>query len=138
MIGIDLEIAQHHIDTHSHIMPIKQKLRCMRTEWLLTIKEEVTKRLKVGFIKLMHQAERIANVVPVPKKDGNIRMCVDFRDLNKACPNDDFPLPHVDVLMNNTASSALMPFMDGFFEYNQIKMAPKDMTETIFTMEWGI
>ena len=138
MIGIDLEIAQHHIDTHSHIMPIKQKLRCMRTEWLLTIKEEVTKRLKVGFIKLMHQAERIANVVPVPKKDGNIRMCVDFRDLNKACPNDDFPLPYVDVLVNNTASSALMPFMDGFFEYNQIKMAPKDMTETIFTMEWGI
>ena len=138
MIGIDLEIAQHHINTHSHIMPIKQKLRRMRTEWLLKIKEEVTKQLKVGFIKLMHQAEWIANVVAIPKKDGNIRMCVDFRDLNKACPNDDFPLPHVDVLVNNTASSALMPFMDGFFEYNQIKMAPKDMTETIFTMEWGI
>ena len=51
---IDPEIAQHHIDTHAHIVPVKQKLRCMRTECLLKIKEEVTKQLKVGFIKLVH------------------------------------------------------------------------------------
>ena len=65
-------------------------------------------------------------------------MCVDFRDLNKACPKDDFPLPHIDVLMDNTADSALMSFMDGFSGYNQIKMASEDMNKTIFTMEWGI
>ena len=64
----DLEIAQHHIDTHDHMVSVKQKLRRMRTECLLKIKEEVTKQLKVGFIKLVHQAEWIANVVPVPKK----------------------------------------------------------------------
>ena len=86
----------------------------------------------------MHQAEWIANVVPVPKKNGKVRMCVDFRDLNKACPKDDFPLPHVDVLVDNTANSALISFMDGFSGYNQIKMAPKDMTKTTFTTEWGI
>ena len=63
-------------------------------------------------------------------------MCVDFRDLNRACPKDDFPLPHIDVLVDNTASSALMSFMDGFFGYNQIKLASKDMTKT--TTEWGI
>ena len=51
MLGIDLEIAQHHIDTHDHMVPVKQKLRRMRIEWLLKIKEEVTKQLKVGFIK---------------------------------------------------------------------------------------
>ena len=54
MLGIDPEIAQHHIDTHAHMVRIKQKLRSMRTEWLLNIKEEVTKQLKVGFIKPMH------------------------------------------------------------------------------------
>ena len=97
MLGIDLEIAQHHIDTHVYMVPIKQKLRRMRTEWLLKIKEEVTKQLKVGFIKPVHQAEWIANVVPVPKKDEKVRICVDFRDLNKACPKDDFPLPYIDV-----------------------------------------
>ena len=75
MPRIDLEITQHHIDTYDHMVPIKQKLRRMRTEWLLKIKEEVTKQLKVGFIKPVHQAEWIANVEPVPKKDGKVRMC---------------------------------------------------------------
>ena len=67
-----------------------------------------------------------------------MRMCVDFRDLNKAFPKDDFPLSHIDVLVDNMASSALMSFMDGFLGYNQIKIAPKDMTKTTFTTEWGI
>ena len=138
MLGIDLEIAQHHIDTHVHMVPIKQRLRHMRIEWLLKIKEEVTKQLKVGFIKLVHQAEWIANVVPVPKKDGKVRMCMDFRNLNKACPKDDFPLSHIDVLVDNTTSSVLMSFMDGFLGYNQIKMALKDMTKTTFTTKCGI
>ena len=69
----------------------------------MKIKEEITKQLKVGFIKPVHQAEWIANAVPIPKKDGNVRMCVDFRDLNRACPKDDFPLPHIDVLLDNMA-----------------------------------
>ena len=114
MSGIDLEIAQHHINTHDHMVSVKQKLRRMSTEWLLKIKEEVTKQLKVGFIKPIHQDEWIANVMPVPEKDGKVRICVDFRDLNKACPRDDFPLPHIDVLVDNMAGNALMSFMDGF------------------------
>ena len=91
----------------------------MRIKWLLKIKEEVTKQLKVGFIKLVHQAEWITNVMPIPKKDGKVRMCVDFRDLNKACPKDDFPLPHIDVLVDNMAATAMMSIMDGFLRYNQ-------------------
>ena len=107
----------------------------MRTKWLRKIKEEVTKKLKVGFIKLVRQTEWIANVMPVPKKDGKVRMCVDFTDLNKSCPKDDFPLPHIDVLVDNIASSALMSFIDGFLGYNQIKMTLRDMTKTTFTTE---
>ena len=110
----------------------------MRTEWLLKIKEEVTEQLKAVFIKPIHQAKWIVNVVPVPKKEGKVRICVDFRDLNKACPKDDYPLPHIDVLMDNMARIVLMSFMDGFSRYNQIKMAPKDMTKTTFTIECGI
>ena len=86
----------------------------------------------------MHQAEWIANVVPIPKKDGNVRMCVDFRDLNKAFPKDDFSLPHIDILVDNRTDNVLMSFMDGFSGYNQIEMAPKDMTKITFTMEWEI
>ena len=80
MSRIDPEIAQHHVDTHDHMVSVKEKLRRMRTEWLLKIKEEVVKQPKVGFIKPVNQAEWIANVMPVPKKDGKVRMCVDFRD----------------------------------------------------------
>ena len=65
LLGIDPEIAQHHIDTYAHMVLVKQKLRRMRIEWLLKIKEEVMKQLKVGFIKPVHQAEWIANVIPV-------------------------------------------------------------------------
>ena len=79
----------------------------------------------------MHQADWIANVVPIPKNNGKVRMCVETRDLNKACPKDDFPLPHIDVLVDN----ALMSFTDGFLGYNQIKMALKDMTKTTYTIE---
>lgn len=56
------------------------------------------------------------------KKDGRIRVCVDFRDLNKASPKDDFPLPHIDILVDNTAGYELLSFMDGYSGYNQIRL----------------
>ena len=60
----------------------------------------------------------LANVVLVPKKDGKVRVCVDFRDLNKASPKDDFPLPHIDMLVDSTAEHPMLSFMDGFSGYN--------------------
>ena len=73
ILGIVPKIAQHHFDTHAHTVLVMQKLRHMRIEWLLKAKEEVTKKLKVGFIKPVHQAEWIAKVVPVPKKEGKVK-----------------------------------------------------------------
>ncbi|XP_058727787.1 uncharacterized protein LOC131599463 [Vicia villosa] len=64
-------------------------------------------------------------------------MCVDYRDLNKASPKDDFPLPHIDMLVDNTAKFNVFSFMDGFSGYNQIKMAPEDMEKTSFITPWG-
>ena len=58
-----------------------------------------------------------------------------IKDLNNAYPKNDFPLPHIDVIVDNTSSSALISFMNGFSRYNQIKMAPKDMTKTTFTIK---
>ena len=79
----------------------------------------------------------MANVVLVPKKDGKVRVYVDFRDLNKANPKDDFPLPHIDMLVENTAGHPMLSFMDGFSGYNQILMAPNDMEKISFFSEWG-
>ena len=64
-------------------------------------------------------------------------MCVDFSDLNKTCPKNDFPLPHIDVIIDSAASSAMYFFMDGFSGYNQIMMAVMDMIKTAFITEWG-
>ena len=71
------------------------------------------------------------------KKDGKVRMCVDFRDLNKASLKDDFPLPHIDILVDNIIGHALLSFMDGFSRYNKIKMALEDMEKTSFITPWG-
>ena len=90
-----------------------------------------------GFFWVLNYPKWLANVVPVLKKDGKMRMCVDFRDLNKASPKDDFPLPHIDILVGNTVGHALLSFMDGFLGYNQINMALKDMEKISFITPWG-
>ncbi|XP_028117463.1 uncharacterized protein K02A2.6-like [Camellia sinensis] len=74
---------------------------------------------------------------PSLKTNGQIRVCVDFRDLNKACPKNEFPLPHVDTLVDSTAGHRMFSFMDGFSGYNQIKMAPEDAEKTTFKMPLG-
>ena len=79
----------------------------------------------------------MANVVPVPKKDNQVRVCVDFRDLNKANLKDDFPLPHIDMLVDSTTGHSMLFFMDGFSGYNNILMALEDMEKTSFIIEWG-
>ena len=81
---------------------MKQKLCRIRPDWMLKIKEEITRQIDAGFFMVTEYPQWVANVVPVPKKDGKIRVCVDFRDLNKASPKDDFPLPHIDILVDNT------------------------------------
>ena len=74
---------------------------------------------------------------PDLKKDGKVRMCVDYRDLNRASPKDNLPLPHIDTLVNNIAKNSRFLFMDGFSKYNQIRMAFEDREKTIFVTMWG-
>ena len=76
-------------------------------------------------------------MVPVPKPNEKERVCVDYRDLNKACPKDDFPLLNIDLIINNTTNHALKSFVDGFAGYNQIKMHPDHQEKTAFITPWG-
>ena len=132
MPGIDPEIVQHRIPLHPDAKPVKQKLCRIRPNWMLKIKEEIIRQIDAGFLMVTEYPQWVANVVPVPKKDGKIRVCGNFRDLNKASPKDDFPLPHIDILVDNTAGHALLSFMDGFSRYNQILMALEDREKTTF------
>lgn len=72
------------------------------------------KQLDAGFLQVVKTPEWVANVVRVPKKNGQVRMCVYFRDINNASPKDDFPLPHVGWWITRQASSSLFSFIDGF------------------------
>ncbi|XP_054811516.1 uncharacterized protein LOC129312805 [Prosopis cineraria] len=137
MPGLDPSIASHKIPLLPKVEPKKQKLRRMNTGVSLQIKEEVIKQLEAGFLEVVTYPQWVANIVPVPKKDGRIRMCVDYRNLNNASPKDDFPLPHIDVLVDNTARSYRYSFMDGYSGYNQIPMHEKDKEKTTFTTQWG-
>ena len=104
---------------------------------LLKIKEEVKKQFEVGFLEVAKYSEWVANIVTIPKKDGKMRMCVDYRDLNRTSPKDNFPLPHIDTLVDNIIKNSLFSFMDGFSGYNQIRMALEDREKTTFVTIWG-
>uniref|UniRef100_A0A2N9HFT2 RNA-directed DNA polymerase n=1 Tax=Fagus sylvatica TaxID=28930 RepID=A0A2N9HFT2_FAGSY len=101
------------------------------------ITQEVKKLLAAGFIKPIQHPRWLSNIVPVKKKNGQIRCCVDFRNLNKACPKDEFPLPNMDLLIDSAAGSAMFSFMDGFSGYNQIRMSPRDAEKTAFRTPIG-
>ena len=66
-------------------------------------------------------------MVSIRKKNRQIRVCVDFRDMNKTCSKDDFPLLNIDLLINATSGHEMFSFMDGFNGYNQKKMAKDDV-----------
>ena len=137
MPGIDKDIAQHYIPTREGHKPVKQKLQRLRLKWAQLIKEDIEKQIKAKFLEVVGYLKWFANVVPVHKKDGKVRICVDYMDLNKTCPKDDFPLPHIDVLIDNATACAMYSYIDGFLGYNQILMAIIDIAKTAFITEYG-
>ena len=86
----------------------------------------------------MYYPDWLANVVMVKKASGKWRMCVDFTDLNKACPKDSYPLLRVNVLVDSTARHQLLSFMDAFSGYNQIRMCEDDQEKTSFVTSQGL
>ena len=92
----------------------------------------------MGFIQEVYYPDWLTNVVLVRKTNEKWRMCMDFIDLNKACPKDSFPLPRIDQLMDSTTGHKLLTFMDAFLGYNQIKMAEEDQEKTAFITSQGL
>jgi hypothetical protein len=138
MPGLDPNLIMHHLSINTGVRLVKQKLKKMHPHFALLVKEELKKLLDVGFIRSIDYAEWISNIVPISKLDGHIRICIDFKDLNKACTKDDFPLPRIDTIVDLTAGHAMYSLMDGFSGYNQIKIKPEDQDKTAFTCPWEI
>jgi len=90
------------------------------------IEAEVHKLIKCGFIRKEQHPDWVANFIPILKKNEKIWVCIDYRNLNAACPKDELPLPITNVMIDNTCDFKRMSFMDGFSGYNQIKMYQED------------
>ena len=138
--GVPREVIEHHLLVCPEARPVKQKARRQALEKQAFIGEEVEKLKKAKFIWEITHAEWVANPVVVPKgPDGSGRcMCVDFTDLNKACPKDPYPLPRIDQIVDSTADCDLLCFLDAFSGYHQIKMAKEDEPKTAFITPIGV
>nr|KYP72087.1 hypothetical protein KK1_004668 [Cajanus cajan] len=96
MPGIDAEFIYHRLEIHKEAKPVAQRKRKVDDERRETIIAETQKLLNAGFIREVRYTTWLANVVLVKKNSGKWRMCVNYTDLNKACPKDSYPLPNID------------------------------------------
>jgi hypothetical protein len=103
MPGLDRSIVEHRLPLKSGFCPFQQRACQMKADVLIEVKKEVEKMLEAGFIRACRYVEWISSVVPVQKKDGRWRVCVDFRDLNRATPKDEYPMPVAEILINAAA-----------------------------------
>ncbi|KAL0461140.1 UNVERIFIED_CONTAM: Transposon Tf2-12 polyprotein [Sesamum latifolium] len=138
MPGLDPKVAIHHLGIRHGARPIKQSQRVLRPNLIPRIETEVNKLIDAGFIREVKYATWISSIVSVNKKNSQIWICVDFRDLNKACPKDDFPLPIIELMVDATTGHEALSFMDGSSGYNQIRMSPKDEECMAFRTPKGI
>ena len=114
MPGIDPSVIVHRLNVNPVSSPIRQRKRVLAQARDKAIAEEVRKLLEVGFIREIYYPDWLANAVMVKKPNGKWTMCVDFTDLNRACPKDSYPLPQIDTLVDLTARDELLSFMDAF------------------------
>ena len=116
---------------------VRKKICLIHQKKVATIKAEVKKLLKAGFIYPVPLTEWVSNIMLVTKKQGTILVCVDYRDLNKAFSKDNYPTPFIDQIIDDCASCEIFSFMDGFSSYNQIDILPQDQHKMTFICPWG-
>src|SRR5664279_2089822 len=133
MPGVPRELAEHSLNVHKGANPVKQGLRRFGLERRRAIGKEIARLTAAKFIREVTHTDWVANPVLVPKKGTTeLRMCIDYTGLNKACPKDPFALPRIDQIINSTAGCELLCFLDAYLGYHQIKMKEEDQEKTSF------
>ncbi|GKV45985.1 hypothetical protein SLEP1_g53009 [Rubroshorea leprosula] len=122
--GNSPSVSQHKLSTNLLKKPIAQKQRLFGGERLTVIKEEVEKLLQAGFIKQVDYCEWVANPVLVKKANGKWQMCIDYTNLNQACPKDCYPMPNIDKLVEAAFGNERLSLLDAYSCYHQVPMAP--------------
>ncbi|MCO5589255.1 hypothetical protein L7F22_043221 [Adiantum nelumboides] len=133
---VDPEVCQHRIPLKPNAIPIRQQRYKMNPNYAKKVKEEIDNLLKAGFITKVESSDWLFTIVIVPKKDGKLRVCVDYRKLNSQTIKDPFPLPFTDMMLDEIAWHEMYSFMVDYSGYNQLKIAPEDREKTIFITVW--
>lgn len=129
LCGVKRDVIKYSVNVDPTIRPRKQKLRKMSDE---VAKNEVKRLLSAGVIREVTYPEWLANTVMVKKANGKWRMCIDFTDINKACPKDEFPLAGTDSLIDAATTLELMSLLDCYSSYHQISMKKEVEHKTSF------
>src|SRR4051795_7088382 len=137
MPGVPRELAEHKLHVDPKARPVKQTLRPMNEERRKATAIEVKQLLDAGFIVAIKCPKWLSNKDLVQKKNGTWRLCIDYTNLNAACPKNEFVLPRIDQIIYSTAGSESLCFLDAYSGYNQIKMAVKDKENTAFITPFG-
>ena len=131
-------VASHKLNVLPTAKPIRQRVRRFHLDRCQIIQMEVDNLPATGFIREAKYPEWLANVVVVPKKGGKWLICVDYTDLNEACPKDSFPLPRIDQIMDATVGRGILLFLDAFSGYHQIPIHLSDEEKTTFITPHGL
>ena len=129
---VDPSFICHLLNVNPTVIPKKQPPQRPSKKHANAVRDEMMKLKKAGAIKEVFYSEWLANIVVVRKKIGKWRVCVDFTDLNRACPKDPFPLPRIDRLVDATVGHTRMSFLDAFQGYHQIPFALEVQEKTAF------
>jgi hypothetical protein len=133
MPGLSQKLVEHQLPIKASFRPYKQTTCNFKPKIVSRVKEEAHRLLQAGFIQPCRYAEWISNIIPVEKKNtGKIRICVNFRNLNRATPKDEYPMPIADMLIDSASGNRMISFLDGNARYNQIFMAERDINKTAF------
>ena len=138
MIGINPTVASHKLNIIPATKPIRQKVRCFHQNHLQIIQTEIDNLQWVGFIREVKYPEWLANVVVVLKKWGKWRVCVDYIDLNEACPKNSFPLPCIDQIVDAATRHGILSCLDAFSRYHQIPRHSPDVEKTTFITSYRL
>jgi hypothetical protein len=129
---IPLEPAQHIIEFDITIPPIHQAMYILNPNYVISVKQNIDKLLTTRFIQFVEEATCLSPIVVVPKKNGKLKICIDFIKLNATTKKDPYPLPFTDEVLNIVAWYETYSFLDGYLGYHQIFIVPKDRYKIAF------
>nr|GEV92323.1 reverse transcriptase domain-containing protein [Tanacetum cinerariifolium] len=131
-------VAEHGLNVREGCPPVRKKKRGQAPERTKAIQAEVEKLVEAAIMREVFYHDWLSNPVMVRKHDGSWRMCVDFTDLNKACPQDCYPLPEIDWKVESLYGYPFKCFLDAYKGYHQIQMAVTDEEKTAFHTGQGV